>query len=52
MLTMRIHMAAVAVSILAMIPCFVGPLCVPGLFLGPWALTRLYDPIVKDAFWA
>ncbi len=52
MLTMRIHMVAAAVSILVMIPCLVGPLCVPGLFLGAWALTRLYDPIVKDAFWA
>lgn len=51
MLTMRIHTVAVAVSILVMIPCCVGPWCVPGLFVGAWSLTRLYDYGVKDAFW-
>ena len=51
MLAMRIHMLAVAVSILVMIPCVVGPFCLLGFFVGGWALTRLYDPLVKDDFW-
>ena len=51
MLAMRIHMLAVAVSILVMIPCVVGPFCLLGFFVGGWALTRLYDPLTKDDFW-
>jgi hypothetical protein len=51
MLAMRIHMVAVAASIVIMVPCLVGPSSLPGLFVGCWALSRLYDPVVRSSFW-
>jgi hypothetical protein len=41
---------SVAVSIIAMIPCFTSCCCILGLPFGIWALTVLYKPEVRQAF--
>jgi hypothetical protein len=50
MLTLRIYGIAVAAAIMAMLPC-VSCVCLPGLFVGGWALLTLHNPLVRDAFW-
>ena len=43
------HNLAIAVSVVAMLPCL-SPCCVMGLPLGIWSLITLLDPEVKAGF--
>ena len=50
MMKLRAWGAAVAASIVVMIPCFTSCCCVLGLPLGIWSLVVLFNADVKKAF--